>query len=1008
MIPNMDLFDGWGGFLGFRDVHFPDSLTVRDLRRRSQRFPDTPTLFYNNFVINQLGSLRPPLLERKSANPKPLNASVAVIGSGIAGLISALELSRCGVKVTVFERAGDPTKGQRPFGGRLATDVRDGYVAELGAAAFPVQSPLVWHYVWRWAVSEGLSEDDADKLVAKRFPSPGTVPTVCCYLNEWFEPSKVLSTLPSAVRTAAFRFRSWLRGLNDGAVDWNAVYLRDAMRQASDPTDRGNSLVRFWEAMIRRYGGRSFGSVLRTEVFGDAPDATALYEAFAAVGVGTGGFGPVEEISALEVLRHVVWDFTSLFMLPDLGRSADTEETEDSREQSAGRGGAHMQAFAAGLANEALVQSQCFYPDRTSEDMFRFGAPVAALCVLEDKTRIGVCLDTKDPIPFDYTIVAISSRAMQALGLGQDHPTKNPFRTWGTHTQTSSMAVHSIQAAVHRLHMTSGYKSFARIPKPETIPAWPTNRAGELIRCFITDRYPRSTTVMPARPGQAHTMLVAAETWAGDALKFQDLRGTTPTARLSRIIQAFQRPDSLPDPWGFQAIADQLVATTDQRERDWNTTLGFNGAARLNRPDDEYFAASLLCHAQLVYEPDSENQPWGRTFLAGDSVGYLGGWAEGAAMSALTAITAVLFQVRKTLTEPADLLSEPLINNGETPFHQWTHLTAATTTKPPDLKTLTAIRRPDNHYEQNPPTWRWNTADIAAEADTVVVSQDGTWLVAGEQGWFGWSKWSASRGRWSNWDGFNHTPRFERVAVSASRSVPNGVPDVAQAVAANPHLGLYHCPSVVRDAKWNLVDLGGHSVGKDCAIAVLDQPDPTSAHVVVLSSDNAILHSIRDPRGNWQQWFYVPSGNESPLRGTALAATTSAGTEYFVLTYIDLDGTVTVIGRHWDMSWTAPMTAPHGNLRAEKITVFGLPTTRGRVQVVAQFNDGNLYHRLFDVPSATSYPWRALPYPATSAFTTTSITIGASTNPCDYQGSATLWITSTPKPQGQEREVEDQ
>ncbi|MFL6101703.1 MAG: flavin monoamine oxidase family protein [Actinomycetales bacterium] len=1000
----MDLFDGWGGFLGFRDTHFPDTRTVGSLRAGIQRFPDVPTIQYNDYLIDSTGATRAPLLDRKSDNGKAINANVALIGAGIANLIAAYELSRCGVKVTVFEQqADDPTKGQKPFGGRLTTDVKDGYVAELGAAAFPAQSPLLWHYVWRWAVSEGMSEADADKLIAKRFPSPGTVPTLCCYLNEWFEPSKDLNKLPSAVREAAYRFRSWLQGLNDGTPEPRTVYLKDAIRQATDPV-RGPHLTQFWRAMIRKYGGRSFGSVLRTEVFSTATNAGALFDAFAAVGVGTGGFGPVDDISVLEVLRHVVWDSTSLFMLPDVVR----------REEHAGKRGAHMQGFAEGLANYGLLQSQSFYPGRAFDDMFRFGAPVESLCVIEaeDKTQIGVCLANKDPILFDYTIVAISSRAMQALGLGQDHPTKNPFRTWGIHTPNSTMAVHSVQAAVHQLNMTSSYKSFARIPQPETISAWPTNQAGQLVKCFITDRYPRTMIVMPPLPGQADTMLVAADTWSDDALKFQDLRGTSLPAQLGRVVQAFQPPDKQDS--RFKAVADELLATTDQRDRDWNTTVGFNGGVKLNRPDDEYFAGSLLCQSQLVYERDSEKQPWGRTFLAGDSVGYLGGWAEGAAMSALTATAAVLYQVRKGIKDgnPGELGAAQMLDPNAAAFHTWTPVSAKTVTAPPELKSLTAVRRAEDHSEQMPPRWRWDATDasnVLWGLTDLAVSQDGLWMTCSVDGTTTlWRRFDPRSGEWGMWADIDVDGGLEGIAVSASASRYVGRADAeAQAVGFSPGMGLYHTADLGQHG-FEPIDLGGWAPGDHAAIAVLDRPPPTSAHVVILRDDDAILHSIRDPQGNWAMWQSVPSGTGHLLYGEAVALATCPGTEYLVLVYIDAHETVTVIGRHWDTTWTAPVPAPNGNLGAVRVSVVGMPETLGRVEIVADFSDGNVYHRLFDVLGHDDYPWRPVPYPATSAFNLTNLAIGASPDICDYKGSTRVWITGDALDASTDQEVEDQ
>lgn len=999
----MDLFGGWGGFLGYRSDPAPDTMTIGQLRKRGQRFPDTPTTYYNDFLINASGDPRPPLLDRKQDNDKPLNGTVALIGGGIANLIASYELSRCGVRVTVYEQKGvDPATQQKPLGGRLATSVVDGYVAELGAPAFPSSSPVLWHYVWRWAVSRGRTPDQADQLTVRRFPSPGTVPTKCCYLNEWFEPTSDLSTLPPVVRNAAYRFRSWLHELNDGAPDPTTVYLRDAIADATAPITNGG-LGRFWAAMDRRYGGRSFGSVLRTEVFGEGADGIAMYEAFAAVGVGTGGFGPVYDVSVLEVLRQVLWDFRSLYMLPEAVRE----------EQSGEVGGALMQDFAQGLADLALSASQAFFPDRPADEMFECCAPVESVGILgagaQSKTIVKV--KNKEPVAFDYTIIAISSRAMQALGLGQDDPKKNPYSTWGIHTANSANAVASVQAAVKRLNMISSYKAFARIPQPENVPQWPTNAAGQPIKCVVMDRYPRTTIVMPPLPGQADTMLVATEAWSGDALKFQD--GFDLAARLGRVATAFASPTN-DAPWPLQVIADRLLESTDRRGRDWTRAVGFNGGVRLNRPNDGYFASSLLAQSQLALELESEKQPWGRTFLAGDSVGYLGGWAEGAAMSALTATAAVLFQIRKSITDgnPGELNAQQLLNPRTMPFHRWEYV-GAPMPGPGWLKSITAVRSPVEYSEQVPPRWRWEVPVTTENEDLedVAVAQNGRWMVASLE------KAAVSRhidpanGRWTQWD-LVTGPNFDRLAISASRPVPGASAGRPQLVGIlNKERWLMHRVGLDYHSEWGTVPVGAQ-VGADAAIAVLEEPDPARAHIVVLrQGDGIVLHSTRQADGSWASFLPVRSASGLTRRASRVAVAVGPVNHYLVLVCIDNDGVVNVIGRDANpaIGWTEWMQAPNGDLKALRISVASFPEIPGRVQIVALFSDGNVYYRLFEVVGTRyKYQWRPMPYPATSAFSANSVGIGASTHGCDYEGSATVWISSIRKDIAPDQEVEHQ
>src|SRR4051794_10327144 len=156
MIPRMDVYGGWGGFLGLRLPASPDSLTLAQLRQASLRLPVTWAVNHAEFLRNAAGANLGPLLVRQGQS-QPLKGTVALIGAGIANLIAAYELSRCGVAVTMFERRPQQEDVPHPFGGRLRTETLAGYPTEQGPKAFPSCSPLLWHYVWRVAVANGYT-----------------------------------------------------------------------------------------------------------------------------------------------------------------------------------------------------------------------------------------------------------------------------------------------------------------------------------------------------------------------------------------------------------------------------------------------------------------------------------------------------------------------------------------------------------------------------------------------------------------------------------------------------------------------------------------------------------------------------------------------------------------------------------------------------------------------------------------------------------------------------------
>ncbi|MBB5320589.1 NAD(P)/FAD-dependent oxidoreductase [Marinobacter oulmenensis] len=71
--------------------------------------------------------------------------SIAVIGSGLAGLVSAILLQDQGHRVTVFEKSRGP-------GGRLsAKRVGEGESADIGAQYFTIRDPGFRYFLNRWA-----------------------------------------------------------------------------------------------------------------------------------------------------------------------------------------------------------------------------------------------------------------------------------------------------------------------------------------------------------------------------------------------------------------------------------------------------------------------------------------------------------------------------------------------------------------------------------------------------------------------------------------------------------------------------------------------------------------------------------------------------------------------------------------------------------------------------------------------------------------------------------------
>jgi oxygen-dependent protoporphyrinogen oxidase len=78
-------------------------------------------------------------------------AAVAVIGAGVAGLTAGYRLKQRGIRVVVYE-SGDRV------GGAVATERRDGYLAELGPNSLPAPSPAVLTLLAELGLSDSMLE----------------------------------------------------------------------------------------------------------------------------------------------------------------------------------------------------------------------------------------------------------------------------------------------------------------------------------------------------------------------------------------------------------------------------------------------------------------------------------------------------------------------------------------------------------------------------------------------------------------------------------------------------------------------------------------------------------------------------------------------------------------------------------------------------------------------------------------------------------------------------------
>lgn len=208
--------------------------------------------------------------------PTALGSSVAIIGSGAAGIVAAYELMKLGLRPIVYE-AGR-------FGGRLRSERFEGtedVIAELGGMRFPVSSTAFWHYL------------DRVGLETAPFPNPLTPAAGSTVIDLEGETlfARTLDDLPPLYAEVAQAYDAALEvGANFTALR-AAVRDRDAVR-----------IKQIWDPLVRDWDERTFYDFVTSSKAFRALSFRHR-EVFGQVGFGTGGWDSDFPNSMLEILR---------------------------------------------------------------------------------------------------------------------------------------------------------------------------------------------------------------------------------------------------------------------------------------------------------------------------------------------------------------------------------------------------------------------------------------------------------------------------------------------------------------------------------------------------------------------------------------------------------------------------------------------------------------------------------------------------------------------------------
>lgn len=488
--------------------------------------------------------------------------SVAVVGAGMAGLVAAYLLDQQGATVTIYEasdRVGGRVRSVHPVAG-------DHAIFEMGAMRVPPSEQLFGYYTQRFGIEPN-----------GQFPDPGKVNTTIIFQNKTYQwkaggqaPS-IFDNVSAGWDTLAEYWMNQVGNhLSDPARFAEAKVNWQKLIYPSDPSgpEQAYSQIPFYQGLVQAF-------VEHADRWNTRKWSANDFALFGALGLGSGGFGPLYQVNFAEIARLVV-------------NGLETDQ----------------QFYPSGLSGlaDGFVQ-------RLQSTQIQFGTKVTGV---QSGNQPAVTFQPPDSTTpssatFDAVIVATTTRAMEVdMGISSSSPWLRPP---------------SAGTALREIHLMNSSKLFVLTESK----FW---RETDLPQNIQTDGLCRGLYCLDY-PSEYGVVLISY-TWGDDSTKYIALQ------------DAEQRLDTLLDslapgaPEFVKALRAQIIPQHTTMI-DWQMEERYYGAFKLNYPGQDTENASLYYH---FLDAGSAG-----IYLAGDSVGWCGGWIEGALQTGVNAAAAVAAQV---------------------------------------------------------------------------------------------------------------------------------------------------------------------------------------------------------------------------------------------------------------------------------------------------------------------------------------------------------------------------
>ncbi|KAG4068315.1 hypothetical protein HA402_007835 [Bradysia odoriphaga] len=642
------------------------------------RHPDSARISYPLVTEKPLGSIN-----------KPIN--VAIIGGGAAALAALYELSNVkdsekNIRVTLYESDPDhfvhvpPTYVVRTAGlkaGRVSAAVSsdvpvpenvDHAVYEIGAMRFPEIAGLMWHYA---SILYG-----ADTVV-DLFPNPGTVATELLHgdhvdrfaTDDWLNKESPTKKVVELIKNGLV---GQSQGENTSLFPINGQDPAKISAKLKDGKTTDEELKKIdeqWKVFANKYNNVTLVSAVTqviTARLSQLPAVPGLrddiqkinyyVELFGTVGFGTGGFKSVFNMSILETMRLLLWDYSNEYMLPVTANVAFLSKFyEKSLEK-----------------NPNVRVELARVCDVTHLDQNPNGS---TLVVFYRINADGTEMPEPQKEVYDYVILATTPRQTSSMigriGFNNTCARKVPLGDHGRRlspdayegsvrpalvlSQKHETANSKLFSAVSNVHMVCCSKIFASVKKADFDKYAPEFSDKGKVKAIVADCGLGSSYVVPSTilnekmkiSSKDYYSFLISYAWEDDSKKLQHNFGKYPmniqdteqviNAIVNRTTRFVKDPvDNTYKPWWFGEALSKCKLE-DVLSYDW-TTFNSAGAFKLDNAGDHYNSHLLFCYNNHALKPALKN----KFFLANCSYSHLGGWLEGAFMSAVNAVCGLI------------------------------------------------------------------------------------------------------------------------------------------------------------------------------------------------------------------------------------------------------------------------------------------------------------------------------------------------------------------------------